>query len=646
MSDLVERNISARFEHPFLSAELHRALFEEGADGLFIAGPRGRLIAVNPRGAELTGYSLDELLAMALTDLIATEDLPRDPFRFEERALRRKDGSLLPVETGARILSDGNAMAIVRDVSRLKAVRRTLAKSEERLRQAIRVSHIGIFDHDHRTGSIYWSPEIFEIYDWDPTVPLPLPAFIERLHPEDREKVAAAVPRAHDPAGDGLYDIEYRLVRRDGSIRCLTTRSQTFFEGEGAARHPVRTVGAVRDITEQKQAVREQEKLQAQLFQAQKMESIGRLAGGVAHDFNNMLSVILGYVGMALGRLDPVQPIHADLREVQKAAQRSADLTRQLLAFARMQTAAPKVIDLNEVVAGSLQMLRRLIGEDIRLAWTPDRDPWLVRIDPVQVDQVLANLVVNARDAIAGVGEIAIRTKNVVLDAAYCARHLGFLPGDYLVLEVADDGCGMDQETKALVFEPFFTTKAEGRGTGLGLATVYGIVRQNDGFINVSSELGQGTTVTVYLPRSADEGAAARTEVPAEATQRGTETILLVEDEKSVLQVNKILLESLGYRVLPAGTPTEAIRLARKHAGRIHLLVTDVVMPEMNGRELAERLASRYPGLRCLYMSGYLAGGIAHHGLLDEGIHFLQKPFSLNSLAAKVRDALGRAVTP
>ena len=404
--------------------------------------------------------------------------------------------------------------------------------------------------------------------------------------------------------------------------------------------HPLSILMTLHDLSAARKEMEEKATLERQLQQAQKMESVGRLAGGVAHDFNNMLGVILGHAEMALMRVDPVQPIHADLTEILKAGKRSADLTRQLLAFARRQTVTPEILDLNEIGAGMLTMLQRLIGEGIHLHWQPAADLWPIRVDPSQIDQILVNLCVNARDAIADVGRITIETENRSFDEEYCAGHAGFVPGEYVRLSVSDDGRGMDQETLAHVFEPFFTTKGVGGGTGLGLATVYGIVKQNNGFVNVYSEVGNGTTFTIYLPRHAGKGEQARTEEAAEPVMRGHETILLVEDEPAILEMTTMMLEMQGYTVLAASTPGEALRLAREHAGEMHLLITDVVMPEMNGRDLAKNLLSLYPDLKCLFMSGYTADIIAHHGVLDEGVSFIQKPFSRQELAVKVRKVL------
>ena len=289
-----------------------------------------------------------------------------------------------------------------------------------------------------------------------------------------------------------------------------------------------------------------------------------------------------------------------------------------------------------------LKLLRRLIGEPIALIWRPGSPLWPVKVDPTQIDQILVNLCVNARDAIAGVGQITIETGNASLDETYCAQHAGFVPGEYVRLAVSDDGCGMDSETLAHLFEPFFTTKGVGRGTGLGLATLYGVVKQNQGFVNVYSEPGQGTTFTIYWPRHRGQAAPAALAGPAEPARRGHETVLLVEDEPALLHLGTMMLEKLGYRVLAAGTPGEAIRLAEEHAGAIHLLMTDVVMPEMNGRDLARRLLSLYPNLKRLFMSGYPASVIAPHGVLDDGEQFLQKPFAQRELAAKIREALER----
>jgi signal transduction histidine kinase len=400
-------------------------------------------------------------------------------------------------------------------------------------------------------------------------------------------------------------------------------------------------ISTVWDVTDRKRAEEEKNKLQAQLLQAQKMESVGRLAGGVAHDFNNKLGIIIGNVEMAMMRVQPKDPIYLELDEIFKAGQRSADLVRQLLAFARKQTINPKVLDLNATVSSMLNMLRRLIGEDIHLAWMPGMDLRPVKIDPSQIDQILANLMVNARDAINGVGKVTIETDNVSFDETYCGEHPGFVPGNYVLMAVSDDGAGMIKGVHEHIFEPFFTTKEVGKGTGLGLATVYGIVKQNNGFINVYSEPGKGTTFRIYFPRFEDEKG--ETEVPnAQPVEGGSETVLIVEDETAILKIGKALLESLGYRVLTANTPKEAIQMARGHSLAIDLLLTDVVMPEMNGRALAEEIKLIHPRLKCLYMSGYTANVIAHHSILDEGVNFVEKPFTLKNLAAKVRQALDR----
>ena len=424
----------------------------------------------------------------------------------------------------------------------------------------------------------------------------------------------------------------FKVCCKDGQEKMMHFRAVPLKDG-----HQILTY---EDITELRQAEEEREKLQAQLNQAQKMESVGRLAGGVAHDFNNMLQVILGHTELALVQIEPGQAIAADLQEIKKAAERSADLVRQLLAFARKQTISPRVLDLNETVESTLKMLRRLIGEDIDLAWLPGFGLARVKMDPGQIDQILANLAVNARDAIAGVGKLTIETGMVTLDQAYCATHVGFKTGDYVQLVVSDNGCGMGAETMSHLFEPFFTTKAVGRGTGLGLATIYGIVKQNDGFINAYSEPGQGTSFRIYLPPFGAEHEPVRKESLTTFPVGGHETILLVEDEAMILDIARTMLERQGYTVLVAATPGEATRLAREHAGRIHLLMTDVVMPEMNGRDLAKRLMYRYPDLKCLFMSGYTATSIAHHGVLDEDVIFIQKPFSSLTLAMKVREAL------
>ncbi len=400
-------------------------------------------------------------------------------------------------------------------------------------------------------------------------------------------------------------------------------------------------VWSFRDITVRERAVEEKSLLEDRLHHAQKLESVGRLAGGIAHDFNNMLGAILVTAELAMDQVDAAHPLHADLLEIRRAAQRSADLTRQLLAYARRQTVAPEVLDLNDTMQRLLSMLQRLIGEDITVVWEPATNLWPVSMDPSQLANILTNLCVNARHAIADVGTIALATNNCHINAAFCAGHPDAVPGAYVRLTVRDTGHGMDEATMALVFEPFFTTKGVGEGTGLGLASVYGAVRQNDGFLTVSSVVGQGTVFEIYLPRQQEATPRARMSGAVTAVGvDGHETILVVEDEPSILRLSTRVLEARGYTVLAAGTPGDAIRLATEFPGEIQLLLTDVVMPEMNGRDLARMLLSFRPQIKQLFMSGHTADVIAHRGMLDPGVSFIEKPFSTDAFVAKVQEVL------
>jgi len=492
--------------------------------------------------------------------------------------------------------------------------------------------------------AIEQSPEMVVITDTDGVIQYVNPGF-EKITGYEASEVLGQNPRLFRSGrqDEAFYKTLWQTISagKTWKGRLVNKRKDGSHYTEESTISPVLgNTGRIINYVAVKRDISEQEALAEQLVQAQKMESVGRLAGGVAHDFNNMLGVIMGYTELALTGLSPEDKLRTHLTEVQKAADRSAGLTRQLLAFARKQTVSPRVIDLNETVEGMLNMLRRIIGEDIELIWRPGKNLAPVRIDPSQVDQILANLCVNAKDAISGGGRLTIETANISLDSRYCTDHSGYHPGDYVLLTVSDDGCGMEREIIKNIFEPFFTTKELGKGTGLGLATVYGMVKQNSGFINVYSEPGQGTTFKIFLPRhsaQASPPSGTRTEEPA---QRGHETILLVEDEPTIRVMTALMLRDFGYTVLEASGPGEAIRLAQEHSGVIHLLMTDVVMPEMNGRDLARNILSIYPDIKRLFMSGYTADVIAHHGVIDEGVNFIQKPFSILELSTKVRGIL------
>ena len=453
------------------------------------------------------------------------------------------------------------------------------------------------------------------------------------IHPDDVDRVKGGLKKRVEGRSISARN-EIRIIRKDGAIRWAeAVGNRIDISGEAVIQ------SFFRDITERKKAEEDQQKLQQQLVQAQKMESVGRLAGGVAHDFNNILSVIIGHTEIAMSELEPEHQLQADLKLIYDAALRSTGIIRQLLTFSRKQIVLPVVLELNGVIEGMLKMLGRLIGEDIELVWAPAQERLLLRIDPAQIDQILANLCVNARDAIADTGRISIATEKVSLDDVYCATMVGFSPGEYALLTVRDNGCGMDKDVVDKIFEPFFSTKGAG-GSGLGLATVYGIVQQNHGCIHVDSAPGAGTTFSIFLPLVEVEALQATDDRTGVIKTGGGETVLMVEDDPDTLKMGTTMLQRLGYAVLTAATPQEGIDTARHHAGRIDLLITDVIMPQMNGRQLAQEILAIHPDLRVIYMSGYTADVIAHHGVLDEGIHFLQKPFTRKDLAAKISEVL------
>ena len=604
----------------------YTATYTDGRDRDFSLSIGADDFIVKPQEPEALVARIRELLDTAARPAAAPPSPTPPPPDTEEIFLRQYNQALVrKLETKMEQLEQ--------DILQRQKTEARLRASEERFRSFVENANDIVFSLSPGGAFVYVSPNVEELLGYS-VRELEGREFQSLVHPEDLPACLTALERVM--AGDKQSGIEYRVRHRNGDWHWHMTNAAPVRNAEGQ----LIGLGIARDITGLKADAAERAVLQDQLVQLQKIESVGRLAGGVAHDFNNMLQVILGHVELAMERNAAGQSARDDLLEIRKAAERSSGLTRQLLAFARKQTVAPKILDLNDTIHGMLQMLRRLIGENIDLSWRPGRGLGPVRMDPSQIDQILANLCVNARDAVDGAGAIAIETTGESFTPEHCAAHPAHLPGDYIRLSVSDNGCGMDKEVLGKLFEPFFTTKPVGEGTGLGLSTVYGIVRQNHGFIDVASKPGQGTTFYVYLPRHSEappQAAPAPARAPA-GTAR--ETILLVEDDPAILAISRTMLERLAYRVIGARSPDAALQLARDHAGPIHLLMTDVVMPGMNGHDLAARLLDPHPHIKRLYMSGYTADVIAHHGILDDGIHFIQKPFTLAELEAKVRETL------
>jgi PAS domain S-box-containing protein len=654
-----------------------RALFEQSPDGILIIDPRtAGFIEFNTAAHRQLGYSREEFAKLTIFDVEAREtaeetraqigNVMRHGKADFETLQRTRDGETRRVHVTAQLVDvQGEPIyhCVWRDITDRK-------RAEEALRSLAT-------DFSSLSGRLF-----FEAVSRHIGVALDVDyVFVGRLNADQRSvSVLGGYAR-----GAAMDDLTYGLAGTpcDGvagkEVRVYPSGVQTLFPEDGllgqlgvegyigapifdkahaplgvlVALHSKRLtnpqVGTdlfsvfldrVAAEMQRTEADAARELLREQLTQAQKMESVGRLAGGVAHDFNNMLGVILGHAEMAMEQVAPSQPVYSDLEEIQKAARRSADLTRQLLAFARKQTVAPELLDLNAAIESARRALRSRLGEHIDLQWKPGAGLGPVRVDPAQFDQVLTSLCVNAGDAIGPrIGRVTLETSMVDADDEFCARHADARPGRYVLLTVTDDGCGMDEETREHVFEPFFTTKGAGEGTGLGLATVYGAVRQNGGFIDLESAPGRGTTFSLYFPTHTARTLVGPARPQAEAA-RGHETILLVEDEPAILQMTRAMLERQGYVVLAASAPDDAIRLAQSAGGRIDLLVTDVMMPRMNGPDLAAHLASVCPSLRCLFISGHTAGTIAHHGVLGPGAHFVQKPYSMADLAANVRAVL------
>ncbi|MBN1611563.1 MAG: PAS domain S-box protein [Polyangiaceae bacterium] len=555
-----------------------------------------------------------------------------------EFRILRPDGSVRFIKANGLVMRDASGTAVRmlglnRDITERRQAEMALRQSEKRFEKLFESAPLLMTVGDAEEGTCLAANQRFlEVSGFSREEVIGKTSVeLGWISHEDRRRIAETMRTSGCIRGMQLC-----AHRKDGSeVWCSFFGELVELDGKP------RLLALAEDITERKRAAEALQAREEELRQAQKMESIGRLAGGVAHDFNNMLSVILGRIDMVLVQLQPGSPLRAELEEARRAAEHSADLTRQLLAFARRQPAAPQVLDLNEVAAGMLTMLRRLLGEDIELVWEPAADTWPIKMDPAQLHQVLANLCVNARDAIGEFGRITIATENADVTTDLCVGEPNAAVGQYAVLRVSDTGCGMAPETIQRLFEPFFTTKEAGKGTGLGLSTVYGVAAQNGGFIRVESQVGEGSTFRIYLPRQELAAPSEHPGVPG-SSRRGQETVLLVEDELTVLRLTEVMLQRLGYTAIAAQGPAEALRVAGSHEGSIELLVTDVIMPEMSGAELAKTLTARDPNLKVLYVSGYAGDSICRQGVL-ESANFLEKPFTIAELASAVRRALRSA---
>jgi PAS domain S-box-containing protein len=631
------------------SEEKYRLLVENAAEAIFVAQD-GMLKFTNRKTTEMIGYSKEELTSKPFPEFIH----PDDRMLVLDRHLKRLQGEGSPSVYPFRIVNkSGNVkwvelntvlitwegrpatLNFLSDITERKEAEEALQESEKKFRVLTETAASGIFIH-HGERFIYVNPASEAISGYTRKELLAM-NFWDLVHPDFRELIKQrAQARQQGELVPSRYEL--KIITKNGEERWIDlTVGMINFEGKPAV------LGTDFDITERKRAEEEMRALEEQLRQSQKMEAVGLLAGGIAHDFNNLLTIIKGYSQLSLLELKEGDLLKGNIEEIQKATERAANLTGQLLAFSRRQVMQMKVFDFNTLLRDLENMLRRVIGEDIELVTILADDLGRTKTDPGQIEQVIMNLAVNARDAMPSGGKLIIETANVEFDEPYAHVHIAMTPGRYVMLSVSDTGVGMSPEVRERVFEPFFTTKEKGKGTGLGLSTVYGIVKQSGGNIWVYSEPGQGTTVKIYFPRVEEENDALFRRDSASSIPQGSETVLVVEDEPSVRSLATHILRHQGYRILEASNGEEALRVVQEHAGEnIHLLLTDVVMPHMGGKELADQLKILRPDIKVLYTSGYTDNAIVNHGILEPGTNFLQKPFSPTTLARKVREVLDR----
>ncbi|MGH7710558.1 MAG: PAS domain S-box protein [Gemmatimonadaceae bacterium] len=628
------------------SEERYRTVVNAATDGIITIDEHSGIQFANPAAERIFGYAAKELLGQPLTMLMPTDLRERHRAsltRYLETGKRhiewrgvalpglRKDGRQISLEVSfGELAEDGRHTftGILRDVSEKLAAEAALRDAENRMRFAMEASRVGTWEVHFATGEMRCSEVLESLHGFAPgTFGGTFEAFLAQVHKDDRAAVKHEIDEAARQHRDA--NILYRSVWSDGTVRWISGAGRTFYDDAGT---PTRAAGIGLDVTDRRA-------LEQQYRQSQKMEAVGHLAGGVAHDFNNLLTAIQGFGIVLKESLAPDDARRADVDEILRAADRAASLTRQLLAFSRQQILAPRVLSLAESVRGMEPMLKRLIGEDIEVIVSAPNDTGFVKADPGQIEQVVLNLALNARDAMPNGGTLLIEVRDVKLEEAYVRQHIEVKAGQYVMLAVTDTGVGMDAATAERAFEPFFTTKPLGHGTGLGLSTVYGIVRQSGGNVLVYSELGRGTTLKVYLPWVAGSVEAVAS-AAAHEVGPASETVLVVEDDPAIRLLTRRILEKRGYRVLLAATPTEALDVAVEYDGWIALLVTDVVLPGMSGRVLAEQLVLHRPGIRTLYMSGYTDDAVVQRGVLERATQFIQKPFGQDAFLRKVRETL------
>ena len=624
----------------------HALAMDSAADGISILGKQGEHVYANSAFARMMGFErASDVIGKSWRevyderDVELLEDAIRDSLKekgkwSEQVSLSRRNGSRIPVEMAITAMPQGGVVCLTRDISdRLRAER---AHSETEAKYKMFVEQVAAVSYIAEVGLhgkwYYVSPQVEAIFGYTQEEWLAgSENWIRFVSPEDLPLIEAAEENC---MRFKRFQAEYRFRRKDGRIIWVSDNA-VFVPGSES--HPLME-GIIVDTTER-------HVLEDQLQQAHRMEAVGRLAGGVAHDFNNLLTIIKGYVELALNRVVGNPDLRGNIQQIADAAERAVTLVRQLLAFSRKQVLKPKVLDLNSIVLNMDKMVRRLMSETIEMRTRVEKKLGAVKADPGQIEQVILNLIVNARDAMPDGGKLWIETSNVELHSAVAHDQALIKPGPYVMLSVTDTGVGISAETLPHIFEPFYTTKESSRGTGLGLSTVYGIVKQSGGHISVDSQPGKGTTFKVYLPRVEESAPSPqKVERTEPATTEGRETILLVEDEPAVRELARVVLSELGYTVIAAQNSEDAVRLAGRHDSEIHLLLTDVVMPGMSGHDLASHLTALHPNLRVLYTSGYTYNVIAENGTLEEGLSFMQKPFTPRALAQKVRETLDRQV--